>query len=99
MRPTLQKLLRAVVIGLVLGGILFWWMRHKAELKRIDEVRRRVRPRLADELHTRDFALGDPIYIRVFKETREAEIWIKAKRDDRFKLWKTYPIAAMSGKL
>lgn len=39
-----------------------------------------------------------PIFIRIFKEENELEIW-KAKDDGRFHYFKTYPICNWSGKL
>jgi murein L,D-transpeptidase YafK len=39
-----------------------------------------------------------PIFVRIFKEESELEIW-KQKEDGRFYLFKTYPICAWSGTL
>ncbi len=33
---------------------------------------------------------GAPVYIRIFKESKELEVWLK--KDDSFALFKTYPI-------
>jgi murein L,D-transpeptidase YafK len=41
---------------------------------------------------------GTPVFIRAFKEERELELFLKAA-DGTFKLLRTYPIAAASGKL
>ena len=41
--------------------------------------------------------MGNPIYIRIFKEEKKLELWIKVAK--RFKLYKTYPIQKTSGKL
>ena len=99
MRPLLKQLIRAVIIGLVLGGIVFWWVRRNAEMKRINEVRSRVMPRLKEELRSHRLELGDPVFIRIFKESREAEVWLKPHNESQFKHWRTFPIVAMSGKL
>ncbi len=40
--------------------------------------------------------LGSQVYIRVFKASKELEVWIK---DDKYKLYKTYPICTYSGNL
>lgn len=66
---------------------------------RVREVRTRVSASLTEELKTAGFALGDPAFIRIFKETRELELWLKPKGAAQYKLWKTWPIVAMSGKL
>ena len=40
---------------------------------------------------------GAPVFIRVFKEELELELWLKD--GEVFRLFETYPVAAMSGKL
>jgi murein L,D-transpeptidase YafK len=99
MHPLLKQIVRATILGLLLGGIVFWWIRRNIPVSRVDEVRRRVAPRLNKELQVSGFALGDPIFIRIFKESRELELWLRQKNTARFQLWKTYPVAAMSGRL
>jgi len=64
---------------------------YDAKMKRIDEVRRRVKPRLTQELTTAGFALGDPMFIRVFKDTREMEIWLRPHNSWTFRRFRTYP--------
>lgn len=64
---------------------------------RLSNVRERVKQPLADTLKEQNLQLGAPTFIRVFKETRELELWLK--KDSEWKLFRTYPIAAMSGKL
>ena len=44
-----------------------------------------------------EFKSGQPVFIRIFKEERELELWMEGERG--FQLFKTYPIAAMSGQL
>lgn len=95
----LWRITRAVSIGLLIGGIVFWWMRRNAATSRVDEVRRRVAPNLKKQLLAKGFALGDAAFIRIFKETRELELWLRSNNSGRFQLWKTYHISAMSGKL
>ena len=41
--------------------------------------------------------LGDPVFLRIFKEPKELEVWIK--KGNRFSLFKTYPICFFSGTL
>jgi len=43
------------------------------------------------------FQMGNEAFIRIFKEERELELWLK--RDRKFALFRTYPIAGMSGQL
>ena len=49
------------------------------------------------ELATLDLTLGSPIFIRIFKESNELELWVKKKEE--FVLFKTYPICYYSGVL
>ena len=49
-------------------------------------------------LKTRAIAPSAPIYIRVFKEESELEVW-KARSDGRYVAIKTYPICTWSGTL
>ena len=40
---------------------------------------------------------GDPIFMRIFKKEKILELWVKI--NDEYKLCKTYPVCAYSGKL
>ena len=42
-------------------------------------------------------SFGSPIYVRIFKEEAELEVWLQ--HGARYDLFKTYPICAMSGSL
>lgn len=65
--------------------------------QRLDNVRSRLLPQLPQELARHDLDLGTPAFIRIFKESRELELWLQGK--DRWQLYRTYPVAAMSGTL
>ncbi|BDS06131.1 hypothetical protein NT6N_11710 [Oceaniferula spumae] len=67
-------------------------------LREQDTVKRRS-PRLASALAEKDLKLGDPVFVRIFKESRELEIWIKHRESGKFRHFRTWPIAAMSGDL
>jgi murein L,D-transpeptidase YafK len=96
---SLRRLLWASLIGLALGACVVVVIYQTKETERIREVRGRVQPSLKKELAAAGFALGAPAFIRIFKETRELELWIKPKASKEFKLWKAWLITAMSGKL
>jgi murein L,D-transpeptidase YafK len=66
--------------------------------KRFQSVRERVAPRLKADLQAQGLALGAPVFLRVFKEEAELEVWIHHD-SGRFKKFRTYPIAAFSGAL
>ena len=55
-------------------------------------------PVLQAELKKKGLEFGAPIYVRIFKETRQLELWMQAA-DGRFKLFRSYPICKMSGDL
>ena len=50
----------------------------------------KVKPMLENQTADSNLILGDPIYIRIFKEEKELEVWIK--KEDGFQLFKIYPI-------
>ncbi len=99
MQSFVWRLLRILGIGLVLGGLAFVFRFKAVAQERIDEVRSRATPVLKKELADKGFALGDPAFIRIFKETDELELWLKPAGSNKYLLWKTWPIAAKSGKL
>ncbi len=43
--------------------------------------------------------LGDPIFLRIFKKSKELEVWIKPKKSKKYKLLKVYKICYYSGGL
>jgi murein L,D-transpeptidase YafK len=69
---------------------------------RASRAAERVRPALTEALARHRVAIGDPVYVRVFKEERELELWMRDARAGvagDFRLVKTYPICAFSGRL
>lgn len=83
-------------------------MDHQSSLSKKDyangslrekEVVQRMTPRLTRELAEQGLKLGDPVFIRIFKESRELELWVLHKPSQKFRLCKTWSIAAMSGDL
>jgi murein L,D-transpeptidase YafK len=51
---------------------------------------RRVQPNLRCEFEEKKLQYGVPIFIRIFKESMELEVWVKS--NDKFELFKTYEI-------
>jgi len=93
---------RFALVGLLLAAAevaWIWQLDHEVLgiPSRIEEVRARVTPHLQDELRVMGFALGDPVFIRIFKESRELELWMKPKGKTRFELWMRWPVAGLSG--
>ena len=60
-------------------------------------VCRELTPSLKFELSNLGLNFGSPIFIRIFKETNELELWVKGK--ERYQLFKTYEICCLSGEL
>ncbi len=50
----------------------------------------RVKPKLQGEFSGAGFNWGAPIFVRIFKKTKELEIWLKDRNN--FRLFKTYKI-------
>ncbi len=53
--------------------------------------------RLDDVLAKKGLAFGSPLYVRIFKEEAELEVWLQAGA--KYERLKTYPICALSGSL
>jgi len=65
---------------------------------RLIHVRTRLLPRLHEELAAQNCRLGQPAFIRIFKESRELELWLQSPSGE-WHLFRTYPIACFSGTL
>lgn len=72
------------------------WRPMKPE-ERLADVRARVLPRLREVLAERQLHLGAEVYLRGFKESAELELWMRGA--DAWVLFRTYPVAALSGVL
>jgi murein L,D-transpeptidase YafK len=66
--------------------------------ERLANVRARLLPKLHDELAAKHCKLGQPAYIRIFKESHELELWLQQTTSE-WTLFRTYPIAVFSGTL
>lgn len=66
---------------------------------RVTEAKARVNPDLRAEMKARKIAPHSPLFIRAFKEERELEIFLMNKESGKFELFRTYPIAGLSGVL
>jgi len=71
---------------------------QQGKLREKDAITRRS-PRLSKELAAKNLKLGAPVFVRIFKESRELEIWMKHQENGKFQHVRTWKIAAMSGKL
>jgi murein L,D-transpeptidase YafK len=79
-----------VAIALLIVAWRFWSSSPEdARSKRLDSIRA--------ELSARGLRLGDPIFIRIFKQSSELELWVSS--GERYSLYKTFPICRWSGDL
>jgi murein L,D-transpeptidase YafK len=58
----------------------------------------RARPALERDLAAAGLRLGAGLFLRIFKETSELEVWLQG-RDARFQRFRTYPVCSFSGEL
>lgn len=65
--------------------------------RNISEIRARQTPQLTEALAAKGLRFGAPLYIRIFKEEAELELWVL--QDESYARFKTYPICAYSGQL
>ena len=87
---------KAIIISLFilsLGHPSISFSNPKPEIPTSPRARKaiaKVSPKLKEELAEANLKYGAPIFIRIFKDERELELWVKDKK--RYKLFKIYPI-------
>ena len=64
-----------------------------ADNDKLSGIRRRVAPLLTEELKRAHLKAGAPVFIRIFKEERELELWLRDDMGGRYTLFKKWPIA------
>lgn len=65
---------------------------------RAEAITESVGKSLEGELSRLSLALGDPLYVRIFKEESELEIWMKAKGKPHYSLFKIMRLTDYAGK-
>lgn len=60
---------------------------------------KRTAPRISAEMTKKGLHLGNPVFIRILKESRELELWVKQSETGQYRHFKTWRIAALSGSL
>jgi murein L,D-transpeptidase YafK len=68
----------------------------KTKIKKVEKIKRNIIS-LEESLQKIGAKASDPVFMRIFKEEKVLELWVKVK--DRYKLCKIYPICAYSGDL
>lgn len=72
--------------------------RSMTAAERLADTRGRLLPKLHAELAQKQLRLGQHAFVRVFKESRELELWLR-DATQTWKRFRTYPIACFSGTL
>lgn len=67
--------------------------------KRSSDAAQRVIPRLKQQLAKKGLSVGSPVFIRVFKHSRELEVWVYSKTTKKYVEFKNYKIYGISGRL
>lgn len=60
-----------------------------------DALMVQARPRVEKELAHKGLQLGQPVFIRIFKLSKQLEVWMMS--GGKFRLFKTYPVCSYSG--
>jgi murein L,D-transpeptidase YafK len=76
-----------------MGGILFFMIQQSNGEDRLPPIRARVLPDLTKKLTPLGLKPGLPIYVRIFKETNELEVWMEPKPGAEWRLAAHHPIA------
>jgi murein L,D-transpeptidase YafK len=90
---------RAKLLVLLLLGVVIILLLRKtrgaqpAETTRLSAVRNRVKPWLDAELKRAHLKAGAPVFIRIFKEEKQLELWLRDDMGGRYTLFKTWPVA------
>ncbi|MEK4033199.1 murein L,D-transpeptidase family protein [Methylocystis sp. IM3] len=67
------------------------------QLARLQEPALRPAPEDAFQPPPPKFGMGDPVFVRIFKQEGQLELWLK--KNGRYALYKTFPICKWSGRL
>lgn len=70
---------------------------HAEEPDRAAAARQRVAPALERDLAAVGLRLGDPVFIRIFKEERVLELWMLRRDTGKYEMFRTWPVVKMSG--
>jgi len=73
---------------------------NQRSIPRINEVMKRKEDTLMKQFQEKGLVWpANYIYIRSFKYDSEMEIWVKNKKEEKYKLFKTYKVCALAGTL
>lgn len=98
-KPARPSVTAAVTVFLCLAVALGTCAKAGAEIptsQRAREAVARVAPQLKQALARAGLAYGAPIFIRLFKQEKQLELWVR--QGHRFVLFKTYPVCTYGGR-
>ena len=61
--------------------------------ERIGKIRERLWPVLVNELKKEGFKPGAPVFMRIFKEEKELEVWLRDDIGGRYRRFAVYRVA------
>jgi murein L,D-transpeptidase YafK len=102
MRPTTMKVLSpwfvvSLVLFFVLPSVVVAQEEELPNSEKAEICMANARPRVERQLAEKGFELGSPIFLRIFKLSKQLEVWMQ--HGNKFELFKTYPICTYSGSL
>jgi murein L,D-transpeptidase YafK len=83
---------RSILVFLIIMTIAPMIVAQVPSSKRSKEAIEKVNPKIQTELREKAISYGTPVFIRIFKESKELEVWLK--KGKVFELFKTYKICA-----
>ena len=97
--PRLSRKLIVLILSLVGGAFLLMHATSSAlpSSDLLTSVQKQITPTLRTLAANRGAALGRPIYLRLFKESRELEVWMSPEGQAKWILIKTFPIHTWGG--
>ncbi len=90
-----------VLIGLLILSFFLYLRVARAkgtpQTSRVAQIKERVAPTLINQVKKSGFKPGAPVFIRIFKESRELELWMRDHIGGRYRLFGAYRIATYGG--
>ena len=73
---------------------LFPQERRSPSWLRVAQAAGHTQSLLREELLSKGLVFGDPVFVRIFKEERVLEVWVKRRDSGKYELFRVWPIAA-----
>jgi len=90
-----------IIIGLLILCLFLYLRvlraRGAPQSDRVTQVKERLWPTIVNEVKKANFKPGAPVFIRIFKESMELELWMRDHMGGRYRLFSTYRIATYGG--